>query len=142
MKKPVLAALALTFIIIFSSCSMNLTNKNAIIDVFNKNEESITEAVESGNFYDAMEIKGIYEVSVYQNYVDFQCGATGIVPSSSYYGFFYSPYNDPAVILGSGHTVDEFTQEGDGFIWNEPEGDNEFYVEKLAECFFYYEMHF
>ncbi len=142
MKKSALAALVLAIVFVFSSCSPNLTDKNSIIGVFSSNKEAIIEAVESGNFYAAEKISGIYEVSVYENYVEFNCGATGIVPSSTYYGFFYSPHNDPSAILGAGYSADDFVPEGDSLIWSEPDGDNEFYVEQIEENFFYYEMKF
>ena len=33
-------------------------------------------------------------------------------------------------------------QDGKGYSWDEPDGDNRFYVEKMIDGFFYYESHY
>ncbi len=66
-------------------------------------------------------------------------GGIGLVPSSSYYGFYYSADDGVHALVGPDA---ELVPEGKGFRWKEEKGDNNFYIEQIAEHFFYYEQHF
>ncbi len=67
--------------------------------------------------------------------VTFAAGATGWASETSYYGFYYSVKDEP--------WLDEnMIQEGDGWLWQEQDGDNSRYTEKIIDNWYYYEMHF
>lgn len=70
----------------------------------------------------------------------FETGASGLAPSSAYWGFYYSPENIPLPVMGAEEAA--YAPSGDGWRWEEPEGDNWAYTEALAENWFWYEMHF
>ncbi len=59
--------------------------------------------------------------------VEFQTSAFGLMPSSAYSGFYYSPEDAP---MGSQSVQVEFVESGDGWLWEKPEGDNRQYTEK------------
>ncbi len=142
MKKFALFLCLVIFMGTFSACSNNLTNKGDIIKVFSKNKEIFTEAVQSNNFEQAKKISGIQDVYVGDDYIDFVCGGSGMGSSTYYYGFFYSAHDNLTAWNGGACTKDELVENGNGFRWEEKDGDNTYYVEKIGEHFFYYEACF
>ena len=71
---------------------------------------------------------------------EFETGASGLVPSSTYWGFYYSPENIPLPVMGAAEM--DYVPSGDGWRWEEPAGDNWAGTRRLAEGWFWYEMHF
>lgn len=71
--------------------------------------------------------------------VEFQTSVFGLVPSSTYSGFYYSPEDVP---LGFQSTQVDFVESGGGWLWEEPEGDNRQYTEKIADHWYWYEASF
>lgn len=70
-------------------------------------------------------------------FVEFSCGGWGLVPSSSYYGFYYSP-GGPRAFQGVDVTL---TPQSNGYAW-QGEGDNHGFAKSLGGDFYYYEAHF
>ena len=70
-------------------------------------------------------------------FVEFTCDGWGLTPSSSYYGFYYSP-NGPRAFQGVGTEL--IAQDG-GFAW-QAEGDNHGFTREIGEGFYYFEAHF
>ncbi len=71
--------------------------------------------------------------------VQFFYGGWGIVPSSTYYGFFYSPDDVPVSYQNSSAPVRPDGE--DRWTWS-GEGDNGGVVRKLADKWYYYEAWF
>ena len=72
--------------------------------------------------------------------VDFTMGAFGLGSSTRYWGVQYVPSGER---LGyQGVRLEGWTQEGDGWSWSEPGGDNTCYLRELDGNWFYYEMKF
>lgn len=71
---------------------------------------------------------------------EFETGAFGLAPSSAYWGFYYSPEDIPLPVMGTAEM--DYAPSGGGWRWEEPEGDNWAYTERLAEGWYWYEMHF
>lgn len=72
-----------------------------------------------------------------ETYVEFSCDGWGLVPSSSYYGFYYSPQG-PRVFQGA---AVKLTPQDGGYAW-QAEGDNRGFTREIGEDFYYYEAHF
>ena len=72
--------------------------------------------------------------------MEFYCGGSGLVPSSSYYGFYYSPDDLPLAVDVT--LTENLGPEGDGFGWGEPDGDNRYYTERIMKNWYYYESHY
>ncbi len=80
-----------------------------------------------------------YTVSYYENQVQFDVSAFGLVTNTIYKGFYYSVDGNPCGFQG---TVVDFTKDGNGWKWEEMDGDNWEYTEKIMDHWFYYEIHF
>ncbi len=70
--------------------------------------------------------------------VQFEIGATGLVPSSTHYGFFYVKDDKP---IGYQGAYGVFFESGDGLKAAFDNDDWE-YVERICENWYWYEMHF
>ncbi len=71
---------------------------------------------------------------------EFETGASGLGSSTSYWGFYYSPEDVPLPLMGTAEM--RYTPSGSGWRWEEPEGDNWAYTQRLTESWYWYEMHF
>ena len=84
-------------------------------------------------------VKTVYESEAY---IEFYCGGSGIAPSGTYVGFYYTPDGKMAVIGESPSFVQKLIPCGDGFEWREMNGDNRYYTEQIGGNFWYYEETF
>lgn len=141
MKKAIICLLSAFLLFVLASCSNNLTDKNDIISVFRKNESSFIEASESSAYKNLEKIKGIQKVIIWDDYIDIQCGGSGFGPHTHYYGIFFSLTDDLCAIDVAG-PADELVDDGNGYRYQQQNGDNAYYVEPLGNHYFYYEAHF
>lgn len=72
-------------------------------------------------------------------YIEFLCGASGFVPSSSYYGFYYSA---DAVPKGFQGVSIPLSADGIGWRWEDPHSSKCYYTEPVNAYWYLYEMHF
>ncbi len=140
--KRIILYLVLAFICItLSSCADNLSKKE-IISLVESNPTFLQQCVDESDIERALDIEGIKKI--YENkrkeYIKFYCGGAGLVPSSSYYGFYYSPANKPIAVEVT--ETNNLIPKGDGWGWKEPDGDNIYYTERIMDCWYYYESHF
>lgn len=71
--------------------------------------------------------------------IDFSVGGFGLAPSSSYWGFYYTPDDAPIGIDGSEVPL---SKDGNGWSWQEPDGDNSQYIEKICSNWYWYKASF
>lgn len=69
--------------------------------------------------------------------VEFKTSSSRILPSSKYSGFYYSWHDRP---LGAHGYAVAFTEQEDGWYWQERNGDNRQYTKRMSEHWFWYEM--
>ncbi|MBR2471634.1 MAG: hypothetical protein IKC41_02675 [Clostridia bacterium] len=122
---------------------MNVPGKDEIFELVYEKQTVIAKAIEQNNFESIEKLKGIKEVTVKDNYIDFYCGGKGIGSATSYYGFYFS--EDNAIDVKENIEYPKgaaLKPDGKGYSWDEPDGDNRFYVEKIIDGFFYYESHY
>ncbi len=141
MKKAFLLFISLFWLISATACSNNLTDKQDIISLYEKNEETFLQAASSGDYSFVEKINGVQKVLAWDAYVDIQCGGAGFGPSTHYYGIFYSADDNLCAIDVAG-PKDKLVEHGDGYLYQEENGDNRYYVEPLGNHFYYYEAHF
>lgn len=67
--------------------------------------------------------------------IDFSVGGFGLAPSSTYWGFYYTPDDIPIGIDGSNVLL---SPDGNGWSWKEPNGDNSQYIEKICNNWYWY----
>lgn len=68
--------------------------------------------------------------------VEFWCWSWGLVPSSTYKGFYYSENDEPIPFQG---VAQKLVMDGDGWVWQEPGSDNHGYTEKIMDDWYYFE---
>ena len=71
--------------------------------------------------------------------VEFWCWSRGLVPSSTYKGFYYSENDEPIPFQGA---KQQLIESGKGWVWQQPESDNHGYTEKIIDKWYYYEASF
>ncbi len=77
---------------------------------------------------------------VYGESVCFDYGGWGFGASTSYWGVAYAPSDRPVGFQGL--DMAGAAPSGEGWLWEEKDGDNRCYVEWLAPGWYYYEMRF
>ena len=140
---------AIIMILFLMMTSSDNLSKQQIFTLVQGNHEYLQECVDAKDYERAETISGIKSVrsSSWPEdgfYVEFFCGGAGIVPASSYYGFYYSPGDIPLAVDAT--QTKNLRPDGNGFGWQEKwersDGDNSYYTERIMECWYYYESHF
>ena len=146
MKTKILTALMLlSFCFLLTGCYEGLS-KRQIVQLVQVQREYIEETVLAGNATALEGWEGVRQVWKKENgAVGFFCAGAGLVPSSGYFGFYYSPEDEPLDIEGMIYSG-PLLPEKEGWAWHErdtdPRGDNVYYTERICPRFFYYESHF
>ena len=84
-----------------------------------------------------LELDGIVSIYVGENHVKFDCGASGIVPSSQYFGFYYSFTENPMEVwYGYENLERELLSDGDS--WTVTINGNVFDTERILGNFYYF----
>ena len=117
-------------------------DKDEVFDFVSENEEELLKAIEAGD-YSAFENQGfIKDVDADESIVDFSCGGAGVGSGTSSVGFYYSSVNDVTAVWCAPSSASALTPSGNGFEWQEPNGDNRYYTEHICGNFYYYEASF
>lgn len=78
--------------------------------------------------------------------IEFSCGGSGFGSETSYWGFYYSVSDDLSALCPVSSSEQELRKSGEGYYWKEswqdPRGDNTYYVEPIVGHFYYYEISF
>ena len=86
-------------VLLFLFCSCGSQNdhldKAEIFTLVQENETMLLDCVATENYDSAASLAGIDAINPHPEYVDFQCGGKGISVSATYYGFYYSPTDQP-----------------------------------------------
>ena len=105
-------------------------------------EAALLTAIEHGDF-SAFENKGFIKgIDAGSGVVDFSCGGAGLGAATSYVGFYYTADDDMTAVWCAPPSSDSLTPSGNGFEWQEPDGDNRYYTEHICGKFYYYEASF
>ena len=117
-------------------------DKDEVLGFVSQNEEELLTAIETGD-YSAFENQGfIKDIDADETVVDFPCGGAGVGSGTSYVGFYYTLENDMAAVWCAPSSASALTPSGNGFGWQEPNGDNRYYTEHICGNFYYYEASF
>lgn len=130
------------FFLFLAATSDDSADKDDVFEFVCEQEETLLKAIEDGDF-SAFENKGfIKSIDADETIVDFSCGGAGVGSGTSYVGFYYTPDNDMAAVWCAPSSVGSLTPSGNGFEWQEPNGDNWYYTEHICGNFYYYEASF
>ena len=130
-----------TFLILVAA-SDDRADKNDVFEFVRENEEELIKAIEAGEF-SAFENQGfIKNIDPEEWVVEFSCGGVGFGSGTSYVGFYYTPNGDMTAVWCAPVSANSLVPSGDGFRWQEPDGDNRYYTEHICGNFYYYEASF
>lgn len=116
--------------------------KDDILVFVRENEKELLTAIENGDF-SAFENTGfIKDIDADDTSVDFSCGGYGVGSGTFDVGFFYTPNNDMTAVWCAPSSPNLLIPSGNGFEWQEPNGDNRYYAEHICGNFYYYEASF
>lgn len=143
-KRNKLLALALAIMLAIYVLANVFSNENRIDRLVTRNLSFLNECVKSKSYNEIYKLKTIKKITPYtynknEAYIDFYCYGFGLVPSSIYYGFYYTSKDEP---VGFQAVPVEFRKDGDGWRWEEQGGDNWQYTRKIAEHWYYYKAGF
>ena len=116
-------------------------SKEDIITFVEQHQEELLLCIEQNDFTSLDQYSIIKEIDVNEDHIEFYCGGRGFGSETFYCGFYYSTFYDDWCAVWcapSGRLV----PEGSGYSWQEEQGDNRYYVEKIFDHFFYYEADF
>ena len=131
-----------TFFLFLVATGDDSANKDEVFEFVCEKEEELLKAIENEDF-SAFENKDfIKSIDADETHVDFSCGGAGVGSGTSYVGFYYSPNDDMTVVWCAPSSVNSMTASGNGFEWQEQNGDNRYYTEHICGHFYYYEASF
>lgn len=133
--------LAISFFIVKNNF-FDKSPKEHIFEMVNNNAQTLISDIDRQEFSESMTIRGIEDVSVIGESVDFYCGGKGIAPSSQDYGFYYTEDDLPKAIWCGVKYCDDslLVEDGDGYSTDYQH--NYYYTEKIRDNFYYYEAQF
>ena len=130
------------FFLLLSGTSDDSANKDDVFEFVCEEEKALLTAIENGDF-SAFENKGfIKSIDATTHVVDFSCGGAGVGSGTSYVGFYYTADNDMTSVWCAPSSASSLTPSGNGFEWQETNGDNWYYTEHICGNFYYYEASF
>ena len=118
------------------------TSKSAVISYVQDHKSDLELYIENidtctgGN-----DVYNDWAVSCYPNsgMVEFLVSTGGFGSSGKYSGFYYSPNDVP---IGYQAQALDFQEHASGWQWDEPDGDNHYYTEKITTNWYWFEMNF
>lgn len=134
--------LGFTLFLLLIEAGDDRAEKDEVFTFVCENEEALLKAIEAGD-YSEFENQGfIREIDAYETVVDFSCGGRGVGSGTSYVGFYYTSDDDMTAVWCAPSSEDLLTAFGDGFGWQEENGDNRYYTQHICGNFYYYEASF
>ena len=107
--------LVISFFII-KSIFFDKSPKEQIFEIVNNNSQTLISNIDRQEFSDSLAIRGIEDINIIGESVDFYCGGKGIAPSSQDYGFYYTEDDLPKAIWCGVKYCDDslLVDDGDG----------------------------
>lgn len=144
-RKAAFCALLAALCLLLAGCYEGLSRQD-IFSLALERQDEIRQAVRAGDIKRLEALPGVRDVSAHEDgRVQFFCAGAGIGSGTAYFGFYYTPDDQPFDIefMMYGEALEP---EGSGWAWHEkrrdPRGDNVYYTERICENLFYYESHF
>lgn len=127
--------------IVWLGTAGGLDKKSRVERQFHADLEELTQTAELVLAGQEAEVPSKWrDVSRFDDVVCFDYGGWGLGPSTRYWGVNYVA--DDRLAGFQGMSLDGAVPDGEGWLWEEDSGDNRCYVERLAPCWYYFEMNF
>lgn len=127
--------------VVFLWKGVGLDPRDRVEQQFHADLEELTQTAEqvlAGQ--EAEPPSGWRDVSRFGDVVCFDYGGWGLGPSTRYWGVNYVAGDRLTGFQGT--SMEGAVPEGDGWLWEQPDGDNRCYAERLAPCWYYVEAEF
>ena len=127
--------------IVWLGAAGGLDTKSRVERQFHADLEELTQTAELVLAGQEAEVPSKWrDVSRFDDVVCFDYGGWGFGPSTRYWGVNYAA--DDRLAGFQGMSLEGAVPDGEGWLWEEDSGDNRCYVERLAPCWYYFEMNF
>ena len=145
-KLAAAAAILLAFVLLLSlagSYGRYRTKENTKKIVI-EHLEFLNETIESEEYERILELEGVQKLRYWKNdgedlIIEYFCEGSGIASAGTYAGFYYTSEDQH---VGYEGTASNFTKEKNGWRWEEENGDNYEYTERISAHWYYYEAGF
>ena len=133
---------ALTLFLCLSGCGGRAGSRQKVLEIFERYHDQIAQAAASGDYETLRKNTPVRQVEAHDdgNTVRFFCTGAGLGSATSYYGVLWLADDDPLRYFSGWDG--EVTAEEDEWLWRERGGDNMFRLEKLEDCFYFFEEHY
>lgn len=145
-KRKILKRIIISILVVaFAVFLINFFSyKNRIYRMVRGNMDLLNHSIDSELYDEAYKIGSIKDISEYTTsygnlVIDYFCYGFGLVPSSVYYGFYYSGDGKPAGFQGVNY---ELIKKGNGWTWSEKGGDNWYYTEQILDNWYFFNAGF
>lgn len=142
LSRIVMCCFCLTGILLNLCACDTLDNRLSKDDIFNlvkENENLISDDIKNNNFDATKELDGIGEINLYDDIIEFSCGGAGFGPATAYCGFYYTEDDNMTAIWCAPESEADLEPYENGFLYEQENGDNRYYTEKICDNFYYYE---
>lgn len=133
----------LSTVILMSFCSCdsmdNRISKDVIFALVTENESLLLDDIKNNNFDASKGLDGINKIVTSEDIIEFSCGGAGFGPSTAYCGFYYTEDDNITAIWCAPESETDLVPYENGFLYEQENGDNRYYTEKICENFYYYE---
>lgn len=119
--------------------------KRKVMETFYLYREEYVQAAEpilAGDLIPEMELPGVRRLCRHRSekdktvwVADFSVDGWGIAPSSIYWGVYTTTDGEFTGFQGTDVTL---TEDGNGWYWRQPGGDNAYYTEEIADGWYFY----
>ena len=118
----------------------NKEKKKEIINFVHENKALIEESIQNKKF-GGLRKKGVYDVYIddEDEYIQFECDGEGFASAMVDYGFFYSKDHNPDTFYYGSHNYKK-EKTSFGYYYKDIGGDNDCYVEKIEDDYYYYQQ--
>ena len=148
MQKWMKTALVILLAAVVQCVSLSAYSPKGAAVIFSCNREAFMQAARdalaAGSGAEVRRPFGVDEIQMGPNpagkgyYVEFQMGGSGLGPSTAYWGVMFSEGGP----LGFQGVPLDYTPDGNGWSWEEPDGDNRSHIIPLEENWYLYHIHF
>lgn len=139
LKKTLCLALVLTLAFSLTACINDGASQEEISSFVTEHIDLIKECIAANKYTELEKYDIIKDVNVYINdVVEFYCDGAGLGSETMYCGFYYTESGEMSGLSYVPVTEIWLSPSGNGFLWQEDFGDNEYYTEKIADNFFYF----
>ncbi len=146
-KLAAAAAIVLAFILLLSLAGSygRYRTKENTRELVIEHLEFLNESIENEEYDRILELEGVQKQNFWKNdeeslIIEYFCKGAGIASAGTYAGFYYTREDQP---VGFDGTALNFTKtKNGGWRWEEENGDNYEYTERIAAHWYYYEAGF